>query len=233
MYEVGDAREISDYVDGAVAAVADLAWHRPGRNDQLGVEYPTYSTEDGIWDFIDEIYKVLDEGGWAFFDADDWFLPRLIRYLQQEWGDVASTYRGGGYRKVGTVVYTDGNLGSGHYFTNAGYHVVMAHKGETDRMSKAPAKVATERPEFSLRQEVDWGTIKPIEPYRIWLDEVTEKGEMVVIPCAGTAPAAIALEIIYGDEANFFAIDSEVEAKSSYERRRELELEIAKDVMEW
>jgi len=210
-YRVGDSREIIEQ-RAAVAAV-DLAWARPGRNG-VYVTYPTYSPDNGLWDFIDAVYASLKPGGWAFFDADDWLLPRLIQYLQKNWGDVAATYSGGGYRRTGTVVY-EGHPGGGHYFTNGGYHVVFAHKGETDRTSSVSSKQVAERP-----QKYDWGTPKPITPYQNWVTSVMEPDELLYVPCAGTAPAALGILQEWGDRANYLCVDSESEAKEAFEARK-------------
>lgn len=221
-YVVGDARELSEHLpEPAAVAAVDLAWARPHRNG-VHVTYPTYGPEDGLWEFVDAVYESLEDGGWAFFDADDWLLPRLITYIQEEWGDVAASYRGGGYRRVGCVTYNDG--GAGHYFTNAGYHVVMAHKGETDRTTSEHSNIEADRPPYSVRQEIDWGTLKPIAPYERWLDAVTTPDDLVAIPCAGSAPAALALERLYGDDARFVAVDSESGAREAYQERRRLQL---------
>lgn len=215
-YRIGDAREPID--EQAAIACVDLAWARPHRNG-VYVTYPTYGPDGGLWDFVDAVHESLSDGGWALFDADDWLLPRLINYLREMWGDVAATYKGGGYRRTGAVVY-DGNPGGGHYFTNGGYHVVFAHKGETDRTASTPCKVVASRPPRDVRQAVEWGTLKPIEPYRRWIDAVTDPGELVYVPCAGTAPAAIAAEQLGRD---WIAVDSEADAKEAYETRRELQ----------
>jgi len=214
-YRIGDAREPLDCY-AAVAAV-DLAWARPQRNG-VHVTYETYSPENGLWKFIDAVYDSLQPGGWALFDADDWLLPRLITYLQDTWGDVATTYSGGGYRRTGAVVY-DGHPGGGHYFTNGGYHVVFAHKGSTDRDSSVSAKQVAERP-----ADYDWGTPKPVAPYRRWITSVMDRGEMLYVPCAGTAPAAIGLLQAWGSDANYICVDSSADAKTAFQRRREAEV---------
>lgn len=219
-YKIKDARK--PITQKAAVAAVDLAWARPNRNG-VYVTYPTYSPENGLWDFVDAVYQSLEPGGWAFFDADDWLLPRLIQYLQETWGDVASTSRGGGYRRTGTVVY-QGNPGGGHYFTNGGYHVVFAHKGETDRESSTPAKQVTQRPSRDIRDKVDWGTLKPINPYRDWVTSVMNKDELLYVPCAGTAPAALGILQAWGDDANYICVDSESKAKEAFETRKRLQV---------
>ncbi|MDQ2050077.1 hypothetical protein RBH26_06225 [Natronolimnohabitans sp. A-GB9] len=44
--------------------------------------------------------------------------------------------------------------------------------------------------------------MKPLAPYLEWVRRYTEAGDRIVVPCAGTAPAAIAAEREYGDRAN-------------------------------
>lgn len=212
-YRIADVRDITD-LDAAVA-VADLPWARPHRNG-VHVTYPTYSPPE-LWDFVSAVYDSLVDGGWALFDADDWLLPLLIDHLKEEWGNVAATYKGGGYRRTGTVVY-DGHPGGGHYFTNGGYHVVFAHKGETDRTSSVSSKQVCDRPE-SVN---DWGTPKPIKPYRMWVTSVMDSDELLYVPFAGTAPAALGILRKWGDDANFVCVDSEPEAKSAFQTRRGL-----------
>jgi hypothetical protein len=221
-YRIGDAREPLD--QSVSVAFADLAWARPHRNG-VHVTYETYSPENGLWDFVDAIYESLEQGGWAIFDADDWLLPRLIDYIREHWGDVAATYSGGGFRRIGGVHYESGGNGAGHYFTNGGYSVVFAHKGETDRETNVSARQSCPRVPSDVRQKVEWGTIKPIQPYRLWLDALTTSDNLVYIPCAGTAPAALACEQLYGESANFIAVDSEPQAKEAYLKRRSMQIE--------
>ena len=221
-YRVGDAREPLEQ-KAAVAAV-DLAWARPKRNG-VYVTYDTYGPDNGLWGFVDATHESLVDGGWAIFDADDWLLPRLIQYLQENWGDVASTYCGGGYRRTGSVTY-EGNPGGGHYFTNGGYHVVFAQKGETDRTSSVSAKQVTNRVSTEVRDAVGWGTMKPIDPYRKWITSVMDKDELLYVPCAGTAPAALAIEQEWGESANYVCVDAEQEAKDAFETRRDMQVTI-------
>lgn len=220
-YQIGDARELSDLLpEPAAAAVVDLAWARPHRNG-VGICYPTYGPEDGLWEFVDAVYDALEDGGWAIFDADAWLLPRLSAYLMDIWGDVAASYNGGGYRRPGWVKASGGR---GHYFANGGYPVVFAHKGATERTASVEASQDANGPPHHIRRDVDWESLKPIHPYEVWLDAVTEPGELVAIPCAGTAPAALALERLYGGDARYVCVDSEPDAKAAFEHRRRLQL---------
>jgi hypothetical protein len=214
-YRISDSQ--TPITENAAVAAVDLAWARPHRNG-VYVTYPTYAPNDGLWEFVDAVYQSLQPGGWAFFDADDWLLPRLIQYLQENWGDVAATYRGGGYRRTGAVVY-EGHPGGGHYFRNGGYHVVFAHKGETDRESTVSAKQVAKRPD-----KCEWGTPKPIAPYRKWITSVMELDELLYVPCAGTAPAALGLIKQWGSNANYICVDSESQAKEAFESRKDEEI---------
>lgn len=216
-YVVADALEDLRTLDEGVASVVclDDAWARPRRNGALGVEYPTHSFEKTVC-IIEECRRVLASGGWLLADADDWLQPRLVDYLRDEWGDVAATYSGGGYRRSGGVTYLtkegEPHRGMGEYTTNAGYHVVFAHKGETDRRTSVAARQLAQKP----TERYGWGSVKPIEPYYRWLDGLCEPGDHVLIPCAGTAPAAIAAERL---GLSWRAIDCEPDAQAAFERR--------------
>lgn len=216
-YVIGDVNAKLEVMETASVDIVafDDAWARPQRNGALGVEYPTHDFER-TKSIIDEIYRVLKPGGWLLADADDWLQPRLVTYIRNEWGDVAATYSGGGYRRSGGVTYltADGqpHRGMGEYTTNAGYHVVFAHKNETDRRSSVAARQLAQKP----TKRYGWGSIKPIDPYYKWLDGLSNPSDHVVVPCAGTAPAAIAATQL---DLNWTAIDSEVGARDAFRKR--------------
>lgn len=216
-YIVGDVLdELADMDDETAAVVClDDAWARPARNGALGVEYPTHGFETTA-EILTECHRVLESGGWLIADADDWLQPRLVDYLRSEWGDVAATYSGGGYRRSGGVTYLtkagDPHRDMGEYTTNAGYHAVFAHKGETDRRTSVAARQLARKP----TERYGWGSVKPVEPYERWLDGLCEPGERVLVPCAGTAPAAIAAERL---GLSWTAIDCESEARDAFQRR--------------
>lgn len=242
-YVIGDALSVLARMDPDQVDVVHLddAWARPRRCDygnesaegtqSAGTMYPTHSF-DAEWDgptydvttaeLIDESFRVLKEGGWLIMDADDWLLPNAITYIQEHWGNVAASYTGGGYRRVGGVTYVTKSDGSpdrstaGAYLTNGGYPVVFAHKGETDRRTSESARQLAHQ----VRADHGWDSEKPIGPYKTWLDGLTEESDFLVEPCAGTAPAAIAFEDLYGDDCRFVAIDVEEEAREAYQRRR-------------
>lgn len=218
-YVVGDALEVLEEMPAESAAVVclDDAWARPKRGDAFGVEYPTHGVET-TKELIDACHRVLKPGGWLIADADDWLLPKLTSYLIDEWGNAAETYREG-YRKTGrvTLLSSDGTPDRstpGQYLSTGGYPVVFAHKGDTDRRCTASASQLAERP----RERYGWGSVKPVEPYEAWLDGLCQAGEHVVVPCAGTAPAAIAADRL---GLEWTAIDSEPGAREAFEKRRE------------
>lgn len=224
-YIVGDALDELRSMTAESAAVVclDDAWARPKRGDAFGVEYPTHDVAD-TFALIEECRRVLRPGGWLIADADDWLLPRLLDHLRAEWGDAAQTYDAG-YRKTGrvTLLSSDGTPDCstpGQYLSTGGYPVVFAHKGATDRRTTASASQLADRP----RERYGWGSVKPVVPYRRWLDGLVDAGEHIVVPCAGTAPAAIAAEQLWGDRAEVTCIDIEPEARDAYHRRRESEL---------
>ena len=221
-YRIGDAIDELRSLESESAAVVclDDAWARPKRGDAFGVEYPTHGVET-TFELLDECQRVLVDGGWLIADADDWLLPRLTDYLREEWGDAAETYESG-YRKVGGVTLTSSSgdpdrSTPGMYGATGGYPVVFAHKGETNRRWSESVRQIARRPQ----DRYGWGSVKPVEPYQTWIDAITEPGETVVVPCAGTAPAAIAAERL---GRRWLAIDCERDAKEAFCRRRESEL---------
>ena len=221
-YRIGDAvDELAKIEEGSAALVAlDDAWARPKRGGAFGVEYPTHSF-DQTKQILSECRRVLKPGGWLVADADDWLLPELLEYLTTEWGNAAETYENG-YRKVGGVTLTAANgepdrSTPGQYGATGGYPVVFAHKGKTDRRWSESVRQTARRPQ----KRYDWGSVKPTDPYQTWVEAITEPGETVVVPCAGTAPAAIAAERL---DRGWIAIDSEPEARDAYRRRRKHEL---------
>lgn len=230
-YIVGDVGEVLPTIESEAHIIyLDDAWARPQRADWYGVEYDTHDFEpgdDGEYDgittteIIDLCEEALVDGGWLIADADDWLLPRLINYIREKWGDVAATYRGGGYRRIGGVTYISksGNPDRstpGMYLSNGGYPVVFAHKGETERSSSVSARQIAHQATF----DGDWGSVKPIEPYRNWLEGLMNEGEHLVVPCAGTAPAAIAAEDLYGEDVRYTCIDNEPAALEMFRQRR-------------
>lgn len=245
-HEIGDGKEyriedalkaLEGYSNEAALIFLDDAWARPHRRQQFGVEYETHPFDENqenvddhvdtsltTTEILDACYEALAEGGWLIADADDWLMPRMVQYLQNEWGDAAATYRGGGYRKTGGVTYltSDGvpdRSTAGMYLSTGGYPVVFAHKGDTDRRSSESARQLADRPQ----ERYDWGSVKPISPYVSWIEGLAEPEELILVPCAGTAPAALAAEKVFGDEARYVCIDNESDAYEAFRKRRQAE----------
>ncbi|MFB6196885.1 MAG: hypothetical protein ABEI52_01270, partial [Halobacteriaceae archaeon] len=101
-YIVGDVKDVLPGVEPAADVVyLDDAWARPQRANWYGVEYETHqfspdgaSADDEITttEILEICEEILIQGGWLIADADDWLLPRLVNYIRDEWGDVASSY---------------------------------------------------------------------------------------------------------------------------------------------
>lgn len=257
-YLIGNAAEELRNLDSSASIIyLDDAWARPQRAGQFGVTYDTHpfsksdvdangngESKTTTVEILDACEEALMEGGWLIADADDWLLPRLINYLRENWGDVAADYTGGGYRRVGSVTYLtkDGHPDrstAGMYLSNGGYPVVFAHKGETDRRASSSSRQIVEPPfaydgfEVTERdhETYDWGSVKPLSPYRTWVEALTDdtdgnlEDEHLVVPCAGTAPAAIGAEIEFGVDLQYTCIDNNEDAFEAFRRRREAELE--------
>lgn len=223
-YVVGDALSQLEEMPAESAKVVclDDAWARPKRGGEFGVTYPTHDFEMTT-EIIDACWRVLQSDGWLIADADDWLQPQLVEYLSEEYGNIAEDYDADeGYRRVGGVTYVKSNGepncgGAGQYLRNAGYSVVFAHKADAEQAYAAARQVVERQSET-----YGWGSVKPVLPYQNWLDELCEPGEHVAVPCAGTAPAAIAAERL---GLSWTAIDCEPEAREAFERRRDDELQ--------
>lgn len=257
-YLIGNAAEELRNLDSSASIIyLDDAWARPQRAGQFGVTYETHPFSESDVDadgneesktttveILDACEEALMEGGWLIADADDWLLPRLINYLREEWGDVAADYTGGGYRRVGSVTYLTkegqpDRSTAGMYLSNGGYPVVFAHKGETDRRTSESSRQIVDPPfahdgfEVTEREHdtYDWGSVKPVGPYKTWVEALTDnsdgnlENEHLVVPCAGTAPAAIGAEIEFGTDLRYTCIDNNDDAFEAFRRRREAELE--------
>ncbi len=241
-YIVGNATEVLDeYQNEAAAVFLDDAWASPERIKRLDVTYSTHAFASHLEseadessatsvDILDQCKDALVEGGWLVSDAQDWVAPHLVQYLVTEWGDASQAHReydGGGYRKMGGVTYlsedgTPSRESKGIYLSRSGYLVVFAHNGSTNRETDAPARQLAKQERIG--SDYGWMSQKPIEPYTDWIEGLVDPGELILVPCAGTAPAALAAERVFGDEARYVCIDIEQGAFEAFERRREAEL---------
>ena len=86
---------------------------------------------------------------------------------------------------------------------------------------------------MSARQVADWptktygrgGRAKPVTPYQAWIEGLIEPGELMLVPCAGTAPAAIGARRSFGSDARFVCIDIDPGAYDGFEQRYDAEFE--------
>ena len=239
-YIVGDAIVHLAENKGAAAIVLDDAWARPGRREQTSVSYQLHPFDENqpaegeqvtdaltTTQIIDACYDVLAPGGWLIADVDDWLLARLVSYLRRTWGDATEQHEGGGFRRVGSVTYlTDAGEPDrdthGPFLSTGGYSVVFAHKGPTDRRTNVSARQVARWPTETYGRG---GRAKPVGPYEAWLSGLVDPGELVVVPCAGTAPAAIAAQRLFGDEARFVCIDIEPAAYEGFAARYDQQVE--------
>jgi hypothetical protein len=240
-YRIGDALEALRNLPPASAQFIHLddAWARPNRNGAFGVEYATHpfdsdaaddvADEPGVvthltvTDMLDASYRALDSGGILAVDTDSYLLSKTLEYATEQYGThafaIAQT----------TALTNDGDPDCstpGMYLSTGGYATVFIWKDAaplpTDHPTNPPHTLhcACKR----QREDYGWGTVKPLAPFEQWIQTYTEPGDRIVVPCAGTAPAAIAAELHHGDDANVLCIDTEPEAKAAYERRSSDEL---------
>ncbi len=240
-YIVGDAVEHLKQFDNEAAAIfLDDAWARPQRREQTSVSYQLHPFDehqpaDGeqvtdaltTTEIIDACYDALTPGGWLIADVDDWLLPRFISYLRETWGDAAETHTDGGFRRVGGVTYltpegTPDRETHGPFLSTGGYSVIFAHKGPTDRRTTVSARQVARWPTETYGRG---GRAKPAEPYEAWIEGLVEPGEQIIVPCAGTAPAAIGAQRVFGEAAEFVCIDIEPDAYTGFRTRFDAEFD--------
>ncbi|WP_266081335.1 hypothetical protein [Haladaptatus caseinilyticus] len=237
-YVIGNAAEVLEEYESEAAVIAlDDAWAFPQRITRFDADFTTHpfdesqddvssslNVDDSVTttDILDSCYDALQDGGWLIADAEDWLLPHLIQYLKEEWGDAAQTddeYDGGGYRRTGGVTYLNSKgeperNSDRKYFSSGGYSVVFAHKGKTDRQTTVSVRQFATRPE-------KWNdeNVKPFSPYETWLGALMEPDELLLVPCAATAPAAIAAEREL-DSVRYACIDTDEEWVDVFKKRR-------------
>jgi hypothetical protein len=226
-YELGDAldRLSEEPSDSAQFVHLDDAWARPHRNGAFGVDYPThtYSSDDTHYDDVDssltvkalleECLRVVAPGGAVVIDADDWLHSRVVPFLATRLGP--AQYATGSVTELASNGHPDRST-PGMYLATGGYPVTIATPGS------CPIQVETHQTAPRQRDNYGWGTAKPLAPYKTWLDMFTRPGDRVLVPCAGTAPTAIAAEHL--DYAlDVLAIDIEPGARDAYQRRRDAE----------
>lgn len=228
-YEIADAVTRLEKEPAASAQLVHLddAWARPKRNGAFGVEYPThaFSRLDGHYDDLESdltvidvlgaCWRVLAPGGSLLLDADDWLLANVVQFLDDWLG--ADQWAHGGSVALSKDGTPDRST-PGQYLSTGGYHVILVQK------QACPAGTGTYTAADRQRQNYGWGSAKPIRPYAEWLRQLTAPADRIIVPCAGTAPVAIAAEQLHGDQADVLCIDIEEGARDAYVRRRADEL---------
>lgn len=240
-YCVTDAIDALEAEPARSAAFVHLddAWARPKRNSAFGVEYPTHpfdadaaASVDGepgvetdltVVEVLEACHRVLEPGGILAVDVDSYLLPKVLAYFRDEWGQTCyATAQVTALTKKGTPDQST----PGMYFSSGGYTSVLAWRDASPvpEGHRLHEHHCLHCPCQRQREDWGWGTVKPLAPFLQWLDTYTEPGDRILVPCAGTAPAAIAAERLHGNDANVLCIDVEPEAKTAYERRRDDEL---------
>jgi hypothetical protein len=229
-YEIGDAldRLTDEPSDSAQFVHLDDAWARPHRNGAFGVDYPThdYSTGDTHYDdvdssltvkiLLDECLRVVAPGGAVVVDADDWLHSRVVPFLATRLGP--AQYATGSVTELASDGTPDSST-PGMYLATGGYPVTIATPGS------CPVQLDTYQTAPRQRDNYGWGTAKPLSPYKTWLDTFTGPGDRVLVPCAGTAPTAIAAEHL-DYPLDVLAIDIEADARDAYQRRRDAQTDL-------
>ena len=230
-YRIGDALEaLQELPAESVSWIhLDDAWARPMRNGAFGVEYDTHAfdeTDDHFEEhdtslttsaLVDECHRVLEPGGLLVADTDDWLFPRLYQYVWEEWGETQAA--AGNVTLLANSGQPDRST-PGMYLSTGGYSLVLAWKDASPWFPNTRRYFQADR----QREQYGWTSAKPLAPYRSLLEVYCPSDGTVVVPCAGTAPAAVAAEDLYGDTVDVICIDTEPGAKAAYEDRRRDEL---------
>ncbi|WP_128478977.1 hypothetical protein [Halorussus pelagicus] len=228
-YIVGDALDELRSMDAESASVVHLddAWARPMRNGAFGVKYDThaFSEDDDHFEdhdtglttaaLVGEIHRVLRPGSLLVADTDDWLLGRLLDYISSEWGE--RQYALGQVTALSSDSTPDCST-PGMYLSTGGYTMVLAWKAACP-VRQSPLNVPCQR----QRDNWGWSSAKSLAPYRAVLETFDLPSNEVVVPCAGTAPMAVAAELIC-NKYEVVCIDVAEDAGEAYERRRTDEL---------
>jgi len=249
-YIINDAlQEISGYGDQSFQFIhLDDAWARPKRNGAFSVTYPTHPFDESDADFVDgepgvttdltvvemldACRRVLKSGGVLAVDTDDYLLPKVMRYFSSEWSETSFAI---GQTTALTKGGTPDRSTPGMYGSTGGYATVLAWRDSSPVPNGHPCRqnLTLHCPCDRQREDWGWGTVKPLEPFLNWIRAYVDPGDRVLVPCAGTAPAAVATEREYGDKVDVICIDVESEAKAAYERRRKDQLNRQETLGNW
>lgn len=178
--------------DSAHAAIVDYPWEFDAENgdDRYGYDREDGGVEDALFgmegderlpELLDELARVLVDGAWAVFMADDEFQDAVRDALR----DSAFTFRR-------NWAWTPESMGMGYYGRIDHYPMPVATLGDTDRY------VSDRSTLFRVPggRQTDYPTGKPVDLYRqILRPPVIEDGERLLEPFCGSGPgAAVASE---------------------------------------
>lgn len=200
----GDAFELLGELveDSAHAAVIDYPWEFSAQNGTGRFEYRRnagrtrgegvrdLSTDDAMFDMesdgriaelLDGLSRVLVDGAWAFFMADDRFQDTVRAAIRESSFTLRRNW-----------AWTPEKMGMGYYGRVNHYPIPVATNGETERYIQDRGTL------FSVPngRDVEYPTGKPVGLYRALLAApAIEDGERLLEPFCGSGPgAAVAAE---------------------------------------
>lgn len=178
--------------DSAHAAVIDFPWEFDAENgnERYSYDRDEDSVEDALFamegdsrlpELLTELARVLVDGAWIIFMADDEFQDPVRDALRES----AFTFRR-------NWAWTPESMGMGYYGRVDHYPMPVATLGDTDRY------VSDRSTLFRVPggRQTDYPTGKPVDLYRQLLrPPVIEDGERLLEPFCGSGPgAAVAAE---------------------------------------
>jgi len=169
--------------ESAHAAVLDYPWtfsnqDRAGAANNDQPEDWEMADNDRFPEALASVVEVLVDGAWLFVFADDDVLPQF-----REAVDDAATYRK-------TLIWDTKRIGMGHYFRSRHGYIIAATKGDTQRhVNDVPTVLEAPAPQRQPGNPDTYPTEKPASLVEEFLAPVTERGERVVEPFCGSAPA--------------------------------------------
>ena len=205
----GDAFEVLESLpeDYAQAAMVDYPWqfdtsnntNRFGQGDASDGDSQIYYMEahERLPELCEQLSRVLEQGSWCFFFADDSVYPEL-REAVEECPEL---------ERRQTVYWDTVHFGMGYYHRVQVYPIVAATVGKTKRYVQGRGTIYRVAQKGST---TEYHTEKPAELYQEILSEpVLESGERLLEPFSGTAPGArAALEL----EADSLSVERSEEA---------------------
>lgn len=167
--------------ESAHAAVLDYPWEfgdRPGAENNTQPEDWEMADNGRFPEALRSVVDVLVDGAWLFVFADDDVLPEFREAVE----DAAN------YRK--TLIWDTKRIGLGHYFRSRHGYIVAATKGDTDRhVTDVPTVLEAAAPQREPGRSDTYPTEKPASLVEEFLAPVVQRGELVIEPFCGSAPA--------------------------------------------